>query len=202
MDTSDPVVYVIDDDDAVRESLKWLISSIDIEVKVFASATNFLEQCHQVSTGCLITDVRMPGLSGLDLQNELKKRGIEIPVVVITGHGDVQMAVRAMKAGVFDFIEKPFNDQYLLDLVNRAVIQSQTSKNEKTHQDELRARLETLTPREQEVMELIVDGEANKNIALKLGISDKTVEAHRAKVMTKMQAHSLPELVKMVLELS
>ena len=202
MNLSKPVVYVVDDDDAVRESLTWLISSIDFQVESFPSAQAFLENSHNITVGCLITDVRMPGLSGLDLQNELKNRDIDIPVIVITGHGDVQTAVRAMKAGAFDFIEKPFNDQLLLDLVNKAVTHSLTSSETLSQQSELVTRRESLTPREREVMALIVDGEANKNIAFKLGISDKTVEAHRAKVMTKMKAKSLAELVKMALELN
>lgn len=202
MTKSKPIVYVVDDDDAVRKSLTWLISSIDFKVESFPSAQAFLDNCQNVSVGCLITDIRMPGLSGLDLQMELTNRDVDIPVIVITGHGDVQTAVRAMKAGAFDFIEKPFNDQLLLDLVNKAVAHSLSSVETQSQQSELITRRDSLTPREQEVMALIVDGEANKNIAFKLGISDKTVEAHRAKVMGKMQAKSLAELVKMVLVLN
>mgnify|MGYP002725598689 CR=1 FL=1 len=197
-----PIVYVIDDDDAVRSSLSWLISSVDIAVEAYASAGAFLEHCPEVKAGCLITDVRMPGMSGLDLQNELNKRDIDIPVIIITGHGDVQTAVRAMKAGAFDFIEKPFNDQLLLDIVNSAIAHDMISKKAEGEQVELNARRDSLTPRELEVMGLIADGEANKNIAYTLGISEKTVEAHRAKVMSKMQANSLAELVKMSLELA
>lgn len=202
MNATEPMVYVIDDDDAVRESLTWLISSVDLSVEPYVSASEFLDDCGQVLAGCVITDIRMPGLSGLDLQNELNRRGIDIPVIVITGHGDVQTAVRAMKAGAFDFIEKPFNDQLLLDLVNKAVSHSLSSTEEHTQQAELRARQESLTPREQQVLELIAAGEPNKSIAHELGISDKTVEAHRAKVMSKMQANSLADLVKMVMALS
>jgi len=201
MITPEPVVYIIDDDEPVRDSLSWLISSVDLHVKTYASATAFLEECGQVQTGCLITDIRMPGLSGLDLQNELKVRGIEIPVIVISGHGDVQTAVRAMKAGAFDFIEKPFNDQLLLDLVNQAVTHSLSSSEAHTQQADLLACRDSLTPRERQVLDLIVLGAPNKSIARELAISDKTVEAHRAKVMSKMQASSLAELVKMVLSL-
>ncbi|MBL6933422.1 MAG: response regulator transcription factor [Rhodospirillales bacterium] len=201
MSTHETVVYVIDDDDAVRESLSWLISSVDLKVQSFASASIFLDQCDQVHSGCLITDIRMPGLSGLDLQNVLSERGIDIPVIVITGHGDVQTAVRAMKAGAFDFIEKPFNDQLLLDQVNRAVAHSVSSRAAQSQQAELSERRETLTPREQQVMALMATGEPNKSIAHKLDISDKTVEAHRAKVMSKMQANSLADIVRMVMAL-
>ncbi|MBC8269133.1 MAG: response regulator transcription factor [Rhodospirillaceae bacterium] len=202
MNTPEPVVYVIDDDDAVRKSLTWLISSVDLNVKAYASATAFLSDCEKVQTGCLITDIRMPGLSGLDLQIELERRGIDIPVVVISGHGDVQTAVRAMKAGAFDFIEKPFNDQLLLDLVHKAVSQSMSSSETHTQLAELQARENSLTPRELQVLELIAMGEPNKSIGHSLEISDKTVEAHRAKVMSKMKASSLAELVKMVLMLN
>jgi FixJ family two-component response regulator len=197
----EPVVYVVDDDKPVRESLTWLISSVDLSVKAYPSAKAFLEDAEQVQTGCLITDIRMPGLSGLDLQIELKARGINIPVIVISGHGDVQTAVRAMKAGAFDFIEKPFNDQLLLDLVHRAISRSLSSSESLTEQADLRACRDSLTPRERQVLELIVMGEPNKSIGHQLEISDKTVEAHRAKVMSKMQASSLAELVKMVLSL-
>lgn len=201
MNAPEPIVYVIDDDDAVRESLTWLISSIDFKVDSYTSANDFLEQSKKVQAGCVITDIRMPGLSGLDLQKELTKRGIDIPVVVITGHGDVQTAVRAMKAGAFDFIEKPFNDQLLLDLVNRAVIHSLSAIVASAERIELRTRHNSLTPREQEVLMLIADGESNKSIAQQLKISDKTVEAHRAKVMSKMNPGSLAELIKMVMAL-
>ncbi|NQU56409.1 MAG: response regulator transcription factor [Rhodospirillales bacterium] len=197
----EPIVYVIDDDEPVRESLTWLISSVDLNVKSYSSATAFLEDCDKVQTGCLITDIRMPGLSGLDLQNELVRRGIDIPIIVISGHGDVQTAVRAMKAGAFDFIEKPFNDQLLLDLVHKAVTHSLSSSETTTQQTDLLARHESLTPRERQVLDLIANGEPNKSIGRALEISDKTVEAHRAKVMSKMQAGSLAELVKMVLSL-
>lgn len=196
-----PVVYVVDDDDAVRESLSWLISSVDLNVKAYSSATAFLKDPDQIQSGCLITDIRMPGLSGLDLQNELKRRGIDIPVIVISGHGDVQTAVRAMKAGAFDFIEKPFNDQLLLDLVHRAITHSLSSSEAHTRQADILERRDSLTPRERQVLDLIAAGEPNKSIGHRLEISDKTVEAHRAKVMSKMQANSLAELVKMVLTL-
>jgi two-component system, LuxR family, response regulator FixJ len=202
MNAPEPVVYVIDDDDAVRKSLTWLISSVDLNVKAYASATAFLSDCDKVETGCLVTDVRMPGLSGLDLQIELERRGIVIPVIVISAHGDVQTAVRAMKAGAFDFIEKPFNDQFLLDLIHKAISHSLSSSETHSQQTELLERKNSLTPREQQVLELIAMGEPNKSIGHSLEISDKTVEAHRAKVMSKMHANSLAELVKMVMMLN
>ncbi len=201
MNTRGPLVYIIDDDDAVRQSLSWLVSSADYATRVFPSADIFLQQCRQMERGCIITDIRMPGLSGLDLQTELTARGIDLPVIVITGHGDVQTAVRAMKAGAYDFIEKPFKDHVLLDLVNRAVAHNLSVGEELQERADLRERHDSLTTREQQVMALIVDGEANKVIAYKLDISDKTVEAHRAKVMRKMSARSLAELVRMALKL-
>ena len=201
MNTRGPLVYIIDDDDAVRQSLSWLVSSADYATRVFPSADIFLQQCRQMERGCIITDIRMPGLSGLDLQTELTAQGIDLPVIVITGHGDVQTAVRAMKAGAYDFIEKPFKDHVLLDLVNRAVAHNLSVGEELQERADLRERHDSLTTREQQVMALIVDGEANKVIAYKLDISDKTVEAHRAKVMRKMSARSLAELVRMALKL-
>jgi len=201
MNQPDPLVFVVDDDDAVRESISWLISSVDLKVQAYASASDFLAQCRPGQAGCLITDIRMPEVSGLELQDELNRRGCDIPVIVITGHGDVQTAVRAMKAGAFDFIEKPFNDQVLLDLVNRAVANSVESLREQIEQAEVRTRIGSLTPREKQVLDLISTGDSNKNIAHGLNISEKTVEAHRAKVMLKMQAKSLAQLVKMVISM-
>ena len=199
---SDPLVFIVEDDDAVRESISWLISSVDLKVLSFPSAADFLNQCRPGQAGCLITDIRMPGISGLELQDELNRRGCDIPVIVITGHGDVQTAVRAMKAGAFDFIEKPFNDQLLLDLVNRAVSSSVESLREQIEQADVKSRLDLLTPRERQVLDMISVGDSNKNIAHQLEISEKTVEAHRAKVMSKMQAKSLAALVKMVISIN
>ncbi|MCC7016929.1 MAG: response regulator transcription factor [Rhodospirillales bacterium] len=199
--TAEPVVFVVDDDRAARESLSWLIGSIHLRVAAFASAAEFLAACPPGQPGCLITDVRMPGLSGLDLQAELKRRGIEIPVIVVTGHGDVPMAVRAMKAGALDFVEKPFNDQILIDLVQKTVEKSLSATRAQVERRDIRARLEQLTPRERQVLDMIAAGESNKGIAHALGISEKTVEAHRAHVMDKMQARSLAELMKLVIAL-
>lgn len=197
-----PVVFIIDDDDAARESLCWLIGSVRLKVAAFASAADFLAAYRVGQPGCLVTDVRMPGLSGLDLQAELKRRGIDLPVIVVTGHGDVPMAVRAMKAGAFDFVEKPFNDQVLLDRVQKAVESSVAACRDRAQRSDIQARLDQLTPRERQVLDMVVAGESNKGIAHSLGISEKTVEAHRAQVMAKMQARSLPELTRLVMALA
>jgi two-component system, LuxR family, response regulator FixJ len=191
-------VFVVDDDPAVRDSLKWLLSSVNMTVETFASAAEFLAAYRPEHTGCLLVDVRMPGMSGLELQEELRARSCNLPVIIITGHSDVQMAVRAMKAGAFDFIEKPFNDQSLLDLVQKAVDQSRQVSRELSEQAEIRQRLDLLSPRERQVLDLVTDGEPNKRIAFLLGLSEKTVEAHRAKVMEKTRAGSLAELIRMV----
>ncbi len=197
----EPTVYIVDDDAAVRESLRWLISSVNLRVLVFPGAESFLDAYEPGSMGCLVTDVRMPGMSGLELQRVLARRSILLPVIIITGHGDVEMAVRAMKTGAFDFIEKPFKDQELLDFVQNAVQENIRVLGERAQQDRIMGRMERLTPRERQVLGMIVAGEANKGIAFHLGISGKTVEVHRARVMDKMQAKSLAELMKMVMVL-
>ena len=200
-ETDEPVVFVVDDDRAARDSLTWLIGSVNLRVRAFASAAEFLAAYTSGQAGCVIADVRMPGLSGLDLQAELRRRGIELPVIIVTGHGDVPMAVRAMKAGALDFIEKPFNDQVLIDLVQKAVKRSLAALRSKAEKRDLTARLDQLTPRERQVLNMVAAGESNKSIAQALGISEKTVEAHRAHVMEKMQARSFAELMKLVVAL-
>lgn len=194
-------VYIVDDDKAVRDSLRWLIESIKLNVETFSSAQEFLENYRNNTISCLLLDIRMPGLSGLELQQELKQRGIHLPVIFITGHGDVPMAVRAMKAGAYDFIEKPFNDQELLDRIQQALLDYQCSREKQDYYRELKQRVERLTVREDEVMNMVVDGKQNKDIATKLGISTKTVEVHRAHVMDKMGASSVAELVRMAIVL-
>jgi len=196
-----PTVFIVDDDKAVRDSLKWLISCVGLHVEAYASAQDFKSVCDPERPGCVLMDVRMPGMSGLELQKELQARTICPPVIIITGHGDVQMAVRAMKDGAFDFIEKPFNDQTLLDLVQRAVDKSLETVERYEAQKEVLKSLDTLTPREREVLSLIVSGETNKGIAHLLEISDKTVEAHRARVMEKLHATSFADLMKKVVVL-
>jgi len=194
----DPTVFVVDDDDAVRSFLSELIASVGLNVETYASAQKFLDTCERGRAGCLVLDIRMPGMSGLELQKELVTRDIRIPVIILTGHGDVQTAVETMKAGAFDFIEKPFNNELLLDRVQRAVAQQVDVTADSVKRDEIADRRALLTPRERQVMDMVANGEMNKLIAHRLGISEKTVEIHRSKVMEKMQARSLADLVRMV----
>lgn len=195
-------VFIVDDDEAVRESLGWLISSVGFKVEAFASAQAFLDSYQPGRPGCLLVDVRMPGMSGLDLQKHLAQQPLCLPVIIITGHGDVQMAVRAMKDGAFDFIEKPFNDQVMLDLVNKAVRECERRRNTHHERQSVQALVDRLTPRERQVMDMIVAGQTNKQIAHGLDISEKTVEAHRAKVMEKLEAASLAELIRKMMPLN
>ncbi len=194
---SEPTVFIVDDDLAVARSLRWLIESVRLKVETFASAQAFLDGYDAAKPGCLVLDVRMPGMSGIELQERLTAQRIRVPIIFITGHGDVQMAVRAVQAGAFDFIEKPFNDQDLLDRMQRAI----SFDSERRGRDSLRAQLSalvaSLTPREREVMDLVVAGMSNKAVANTLGLSAKTVEVHRAKVMEKMNARSVSDLVRM-----
>jgi len=201
--TTEKTVYVVDDDEAVRRFLRGLIGSIGLGVKTYASAQEFLDGYEVGSPGCLLLDIRMPDMSGLELQAELRRREIDIPVIILTGHGDVKVAVHAMKAGAVDFIEKPFNNELLLDGIQKVIAGNLHSSGSRVRRQEILQRLETLTTRERQVLGLVVAGETNKGVARHLGISEKTVEIHRAKVMEKMQAKSLAELVKMaaVLEL-
>jgi len=194
---SDPTIFVVDDDQAMRQSLTWLIESVGMAVETFDSANAFLGSYYPGRAGCLLLDVRMPGMSGLDLQGYLNQHEIYIPVIIITGHGDVHMAVSALKAGAVDFIEKPFDDEALLESVQKALTLDQHQRSVQAERAEIAARLSLLTPREHEVMDMVTDGQSNKWIAKQLGVSAKTVEAHRAKVMEKMSADSLAELVRM-----
>jgi RNA polymerase sigma factor (sigma-70 family) len=193
-------VFVVDDDEAMRNSLKWLVETENLRVETFASAHEFLDAYYPGRAGCILLDVRMPGMSGLDLQAHLRGENIRIPIIIITGHGDVPMAVQAMKAGALDFIEKPFDDELLLSSIRRALALDAEQRLRQESRAELAMRLAQLTPREHEVMEMVTDGKSNKEIANALGVSAKTVEAHRARVMEKMGARSLAELVRMVLE--
>ena len=195
-----PCVYIVDDDEAVRSSLRFLIRSMGLLAQVSDSAVEFLKSYDPRQPGCLLLDVRMPGMSGLDLQQELNRRGATIPVIFITGHGDVPMAVAAMQHGAFDFLQKPFRDQDLLDRVQRAMARDTESRGRLAARTETTARLATLTPREAEVMQLVTSGKANKVVGAELGVSQRTVEIHRAHVMEKMRAGSLAELVRMVLD--
>ena len=197
--SNSPTVFVVDDDQAMRQSLKWLIESVGMDVETYASADEFMRDYYPGQAGCLLLDVRMPGMSGLELQEHFNEHDIRIPIIIITGHGDVPMSVRAMKAGAIDFIEKPFNDELLLESIRNALVYDLDQRTSQAELAEIAARLDQLTPREHEVMEMVTDGRSNKDIALALGVSAKTVEAHRARVMEKMKASSLPDLVKMAI---
>lgn len=193
------LVQIIDDDDALRDSLTFLLSSAGIEAKSYESAGAYLNDPQRSAAGCIITDVRMPGMSGIDLLRKLKSDGVSLPVIVMTGHGDVPLAVEAMKLGAFDFIEKPFDDDALLASVRGALgVQEKHSRVESQRQ-EIESRLTQLSTRERQVLDGLVAGQANKVIAYELGISPRTVEIYRANVMTKMQANSLSDLVRMAL---
>ena len=193
-----PTVFVVDDEEAVRDSLQWLLESKGLKVALFDSAEAFLAAYSPSLPGCLVVDVRMPGMSGLELQEKLAELHYALPVIFITGHGDVPMAVQAVKHGAIDFLEKPFNDKDLLAIIERSLEHDRQQRERLQQASSAQSRLASLTPREREVMELVVAGKLNKLIADQLDISIKTVEAHRAKVMEKVGAHSLAELVQIV----
>ncbi|MDH3687904.1 MAG: response regulator transcription factor [Gammaproteobacteria bacterium] len=193
------VVFIVDDDKAVRDSLRLLMKSVGLDTKTFASGREFLEEYQPETCGCLVLDIRMPGMSGLELQEQLVAKGIDLPIIFITGHGDVPMAVQAMKRGATDFIQKPFRDQELLDRVNDALKYSRSDRQHSVEKNETMRRVDTLTPRELEIMNMIVDGKASKVIAIDLGVSQRTVETHRARVMEKMDARSLAHLIQMAI---
>ncbi|HET6307543.1 MAG TPA: response regulator FixJ [Rhodopila sp.] len=195
---SDAVVHLIDDDDAVRQALAFLLTTSGYAVRVYDSAETFLAALPSVQPGCIITDVRMPGMDGLTLQRELKARAIPLPVVVITGHGDVPLAVEAMKAGAVDFLEKPFDDDGLLGAIRVAIDRHARDSRRDEEVAAIRVRLDALSPREREVLDGLVAGLPNKTIAYDLNISARTVEVHRANVMARMGAHSVADLVRMV----
>lgn len=192
-------VYIVDDDSTLLKSLRYLLESVGLQVVTFESADEFIEQLDGVQHGCLLLDVRMPAMSGLELQRVLKSRSITIPIIVFTGHGDVAMAVQCMKEGAFDFIEKPYNEQKLLDRIQDAIERDRGIREEMSHRAEAVERIEKLTPREREVMGLVVEGLANKQVAARLGISEKTVEAHRSHIMKKVRADGLAQLVRIAM---
>jgi two-component system response regulator FixJ len=194
-----PTVFVVDDDPAILDSVQLLLRSVDLDAETFSSANEFLEAYGPERLGCLVLDVRMPGMSGLELQEKLDSMGSTLPIIFVTAHGDVPMAVQAVKAGAVDFIQKPFRHQELIDKTRQAIEQHARSREELASRKELAEHIASLTPREREVMDLVVEGKANKAIAHDLGISQRTVEIHRARVMSKMQASSVSELVQMVM---
>jgi FixJ family two-component response regulator len=197
MPQAEPTVFIVDDDAQMRESLRNLIRSVGLRVELFASGQEFVQSQHPDAPGCLVLDVRMPGLSGLDLQKQASEAGLEIPIIFITGHGDIPMSVSAMKAGAVEFLTKPFRDQDLLDAIQQALERSRKAREQLAATEELRRRFALLTPREREVMERVVAGLLNKQIGAELGTSETTVKIHRHQVMEKMRADSLPELVRM-----
>jgi FixJ family two-component response regulator len=197
MTDADTTVFVVDDDEAVRDALKSLISSVGLSVETFASARDFLQSRGPDAPGCLVLDVRLPGLSGLDLQRELSDANIHTPIIFITGHGDIPMSVQAMKAGAVEFLTKPFRDQELLDAIHQALERDRTAREQRAEMAELRQRYDSLTPRESEVMGEVITGLLNKQIAADLGTSEITIKLHRAQVMHKMRADSLADLVRM-----
>jgi two-component system, LuxR family, response regulator FixJ len=199
MNHSTPTVFIVDDDEAVRSALRLLMKSAGYATVAFESAQEFLARYSAQQPGCLVLDVRMPGMSGMELQQELNRRGAIIPVIFISGHGDIPMAVEAMQAGAFEFLQKPFKDQDLLDRVSRALAADATGRAQQLEVEHIRTLLATLTPREREVLNMVVSGKPNKIMAADLNLSQRTVEVHRARVMEKMHARSLAQLVRMML---
>jgi len=201
MSSHEGTVHIVDDDDAVRKSLQLLFKTINIEAVAYESGDVFLEQFDDAVEGCILLDIRMPGMSGLEVQKQLQDRGNSMPIIFITGHGDVPMAVEAMQFGAFDFIQKPFRDQDLMDRVSQALSQSEQQREASEQKVEVGQHYESLTPREKEVMACVVKGQANKVIAMDRNVSQRTVEIHRARVMEKMQARSLADLVRMSIQI-
>src|ERR1700737_4871632 len=197
-----PIVFVVDDDEAVRNSLRLLLKSVGLAAAALPTAQEFLSTYRPDQPGCLVLDVRMPGMSGIELQQQLNLRGAVIPVIFISGHGDIPMAVEAMQQGAFDFLQKPFRDQDLIDRIQRALVKDQTNRAELKERARIQERLTSLTPREREVLTLVASGKPNKVMAGDLGVSQRTVEIHRARVMEKMGASSLAQLVRMVMDLN
>jgi len=201
MATRQDTVHIVDDDDAVRKSLQMLFKSVGIESVPYSSGDEFLERNDETAEGCILLDIRMPGMSGLEVQKQLHERGNRMPIIFITGHGDVPMAVEAMQLGAFDFVQKPFRDQDLMDRVAQALSQCEEQREEDEQRQHINDRYSSLTPREKEVMACVVKGQANKVIAMDRNVSQRTVEIHRARVMEKMQARSLADLVRMSIDI-
>ena len=199
--TAPPLVFVIDDDASVRSSLKFLLSTVGLQTETFDSADSFLHKKRPDVPSCLVLDVRLPGVSGIDFQRELTARNISIPIVFLTGHGDIPMSVRAMKAGAVEFLTKPFRDQDLLDAVRVALDRDRTRRAQETELADIRRRFDSLTSREQEVLSMVMNGMLNKQIAAELGTAESTVKVQRSRAMEKMQAESLAHLIKMMQKL-
>ena len=191
-----PVVCVVDDDGAMRDSIACLLESVDLPSRQFADAHSFIEFCDPRLQGCILLDIRMPGMSGMELLEHLKTNGMSIPVIIITGHGDVPLAVRALKLGAFDFVQKPFSANDLLDRVRAALLQEEQDSRKHRTRDQLRSHFEALTGREREIMELVVAGDSSKMIGMKLGISSRTVDIHRSNIMRKLNIRTVAELVQ------
>jgi FixJ family two-component response regulator len=200
--TVQDTVYIVDDDEGMLSALSLLLGTVNYRTKTYASPKEFLQHFTVDTPGCLVLDIRMPGMSGLELLQQLNLKGSLLPVIFITGHGDVAMAVQAMKAGAFEFVQKPFRDQDLLDRINHALAEDRNNRSAIAERADVQQRLQSLTPREREVMAMVVEGAANKVIAIDLGLSERTIEIHRAKVMEKMGARSLAQLVKIQMKYS
>lgn len=196
-----PTIFVVDDDEAMRDSIHWLLESVNLDTRMFSCASDFVASCEPDEQGCLLLDIRMPGMSGMELLEVLKYSGIALPVIIITGHGDVPMAVRALKHGAFDFIQKPFNAQDLLDRINAALELDKENRRRAQEVERCRAYFAALTEREAEVVELLVAGDSSKVIAQKLNISPKTVDIHRANIMRKLNVRSVVEIAQLRLDL-
>lgn len=199
MDQPQPFVYIIEDDEAVRDSLQMVLESIGRQVATFASGNEFLNQYHNEMAGCIVLDIRMPGINGMELQRKLNQLNSILPIIFVTGHGDVPMAVEAMQQGAIDFVQKPYREQELLEKINNAIQLDRENRELLEEKQGIVSRMEQLTPRETDVMKLMVEGKANKVIAFDLDISQRTVEIHRARVMEKLKANSLAHLVRMYL---
>jgi len=201
MKTNRPTVHIVDDDEAVRDSIGMLLDTENIEHVTYASAIDFLKAYDESMCGCVVLDIRMPGMTGLELQEMLNRRNASMPIIFITGHGDIPMAVEAMRRGALDFLRKPFGEDDLLQRVNEALTRAAEGREERDAHEEVHERFESLSPREKEVFERVAAGQANKFVAIELGISERTVEIHRAQVMKKMSARSLAQLVRMKIDL-
>ena len=201
MSTRKPIVMVVDDDSGVRNAMRALLKSVGLDSALYPSAQEFLAAYQSAQPGCLVLDIRMPGMSGLELQQQLNLRGAVVPVIFMTGHGDIPMAVEAMQHGAFDFLQKPFRDQDLLDRIQRAIAKDAEQRQSLGEHERIKSHLETLTAREREVLDLLTQGKQNKAIAQDLGVSPRTIEIHRARVMEKMAAQSVAQLVRMMLDL-